>query len=88
MPKSGVDGGSWGVTSGAISKVTIGITHIMGLITPLLPTHEPPTRLFGPLAAACLGTQARSSEWWCYVGPSATEIWEFPKIRGTLFRGP
>ena len=39
-------GGSWGVISGVISKVTIVITHIMGLITPLITTHEPPSRLY------------------------------------------
>ena len=36
-------GGSWGVISGVIRKVTIVITHIRGLITPLIPTHEPPS---------------------------------------------
>ena len=30
--------------SGVISKVTIIITHIRGLITLLIPTHEPPSR--------------------------------------------
>ena len=29
-------GGSWGVISGVISRVTIVITHIRGLITPLI----------------------------------------------------
>ena len=33
--------GSWVVTSGGISRVTIIITHISGLITPLITTHEP-----------------------------------------------
>ena len=32
-------GGSWVV----ISRVTILITHIRGLITPLITTHEPPS---------------------------------------------
>ena len=36
-------GGSWAVISGVISKVTIVITHIRGLITPLTTTHEPPS---------------------------------------------
>ena len=31
------------VISGVISKVTIIITHIRGLITPLITTHEPST---------------------------------------------
>ena len=37
-------GGSWGVISGVISKATVIITHIRGLITPLMTTHEPPSR--------------------------------------------
>ena len=36
-------GGSWVVISGAISRVTIDITYIRGLITPLITTHEPPS---------------------------------------------
>ena len=36
-------GGSWVVTSRVISRVTILITHIRGLITPLITTHEPPS---------------------------------------------
>ena len=39
----GVLGGSWLVISGVISRVTIVITHIRGLITPLITTHEPPS---------------------------------------------
>ena len=35
-------GGSWVVISRVISRVTIPITHIRGLITPLKTTHEPP----------------------------------------------
>ena len=43
-PNSGaVLGGSWVVISGVISRVTIVITHIGGLITPLITTHEPPS---------------------------------------------
>ena len=38
-------GGSWVVISGLISRVTRGITHITGLITPLITTHEPPSTL-------------------------------------------
>ena len=40
-------GGSWEV-SGVISRVTVIITHIRGLITPLLTTHEPPTTKHSP----------------------------------------
>ena len=36
-------GGSWVVISRVISRVTIVITHIRGLITPLITTHEPPS---------------------------------------------
>ena len=36
-------GGSWVVISGVISRVTIIITPIRGLITPLITTHEPPS---------------------------------------------
>ena len=35
-------GGSWVVISGVISKVTVLITHIRGLISPLITRHEPP----------------------------------------------
>ena len=41
----GLLGGSWVVRSGVISRVTIVITHIRGLITPLITTHEPPSML-------------------------------------------
>ena len=37
-------GGPWVVISGDISRVTIIITHIRGLITPLITTHEPSSR--------------------------------------------
>ena len=40
-------GGSWVVISRVISKVTITITHIRGPITPLITTHEPPSRVQG-----------------------------------------
>ena len=45
-------GGSWVVNiSGAISKVSILIiTHIRGLITPLITTHEPPSSVLNPIA--------------------------------------
>ena len=36
-------GGSWVVICGVVSRVTIIITHISGLIAPLLTTHEPPS---------------------------------------------
>ena len=37
-------GGSWVVISRVISKEIILMTHIRGLITPLITTHEPPSR--------------------------------------------
>ena len=36
-------GGSWLVISGVICRVTIVITIIRGLITPVITTHEPPS---------------------------------------------
>ena len=39
----GVLGGSWVVISRAISRITIVIIHIRGLITSLITTHEPPS---------------------------------------------
>ena len=36
-------GGSWEV-SGVISRVTVIITHIRGLITPRITTHQPPSK--------------------------------------------
>ena len=40
----GLLGGSWVVISGVISRVTMVITPIMGLLTPFVTTHEPPSR--------------------------------------------
>ena len=37
-------GGSWVVISSVISRVTILISHIRGLITPLITSHEPLSR--------------------------------------------
>ena len=37
-------GGSWVVIRRVISRVTIHITPLRGLITPLITTHEPPSR--------------------------------------------
>ena len=39
-------GGLWVVISGVISKVTIVITHIRGLMALLITTHEPPSSAF------------------------------------------
>ena len=39
----GLLGGSWVVISGVTSRVTASITHIRGLITSLITTHEPPS---------------------------------------------
>ena len=44
-------GGSWVVISGVISRVTVTITHIVGLITPFVTTHEPPSRNYKNLRA-------------------------------------
>ena len=41
---SGILGGSWAVITG-VSRVTILITPIRGLITLLITTHEPPSRV-------------------------------------------
>ena len=38
-------GGSWVVINKVISRITILITHIRGLITLLITTHEPPSTL-------------------------------------------
>ena len=40
-------GGSWVVISGVTSTVTIVITHLRGLMTPRITTHEPPSRVLG-----------------------------------------
>ena len=40
MFRSAGRGGSWVVTTMVISRVTILITHISGLITPLITTHD------------------------------------------------
>ena len=36
-------GGSWVVITGVRIRLTILITHIRGLITPFITTHEPPS---------------------------------------------
>ena len=46
-------GGSWVVISGVISKVNIVITQVRGLITPLITTHEPPSKPLDGLQACC-----------------------------------
>ena len=37
-------GGSWVVIGGVISRVTGNITHIRGLVTLLITTHEPASK--------------------------------------------
>ena len=37
-------GGSWVVISRVISRVTVVISYVTGLITPLTTTHEPPSK--------------------------------------------
>ena len=51
LPSPTVLGGSWVVRSRVISRVTLTITHIRGLIAPLITTPEPPSRslVYGPL---------------------------------------
>ena len=44
LPTKGLLGGSWVVRSVVISRVTVVITHIRGLISILTTTHEPPSR--------------------------------------------
>ena len=41
---SGLLGGSWVVITRVISRATVVKTHIRGFITPLITTHEPPSR--------------------------------------------
>ena len=65
-------GGSWPVISGVISRVTIIITHIGGLITPLITPHEPPSK---------------ESQGLVPLPATKGSTWEFPKIRGTLCWG-
>ena len=43
-PDSTLLGGSWLAISRVRSRVTIVITFIRGFITPLITTHEPPSR--------------------------------------------
>ena len=38
-------GGSWVVIGRVVSRVATIMTHIRGLITPLITTHEPPSRV-------------------------------------------
>ena len=56
-------GGSWVVISWVISRVTIVITHIRGLITHFFPTHEPSSRFrvrgLGSLGLGVYGAQNR-----------------------------
>ena len=42
--RSSVLGGSWVVVSGVVGRLSKVIAHIRGLITPLITTHEPPSR--------------------------------------------
>ena len=44
MSEEALLGGSWVVKIRVISRITIGITHIRGLIAPIITTHEPPGR--------------------------------------------
>ena len=42
-----VPGGSWVVINGVLTRVTIPISHIRVLITPLITAHEPPSNVKG-----------------------------------------
>ena len=53
-------GGSWVVISGVIIKVSIVITHIKGLITLLITTHEPPSNPRGSGSRRTIGDRYRS----------------------------
>ena len=53
MANTLVLGGSWVVISRVISRVSILITHIRGLLTPLITTHEPPSRALNYTFEAC-----------------------------------
>ena len=55
-------GGSGVVISEVIRRVTIAITHIRGLITVLLTTHEPPSRHPKPYPAGGTTTRGPSVE--------------------------
>ena len=48
-------GGSWVVISRVISRITLVVTYIKGLITPLLTTHEPLSRNTGGGRCRSLG---------------------------------
>ena len=60
-------GGSWVVISGVISRETILITHIRGLIPPLITTHEPP---------CSPRTRPVSEGWMGIVTPPWIFIWD------------
>ena len=61
MSEEALLGGSWVVKIRVISRITIGITHISGLIAPIITTHEPPSGLRG--IGGLLGPD-RGSWWW------------------------
>ena len=45
LDEAPVLGGSWVVINRVISRVTMLVSHVRGLITPLITTHEPPSRV-------------------------------------------
>ena len=61
-------GGSWVVISGAICKVTIVITHLRGLITTLITTHEPPSK------------NPHSTESWVFRGLVLRLVLQYPLV--------
>ena len=47
-------GGSWVAISGVTSRITIVITPVRGLVTPLITTHEPPSKVLKCFYSATL----------------------------------
>ena len=71
--RSALLGGPWVVISGVISRVTILITHISGLITPLPTTHEPPSTL-------CMSVKAEQCRHSLAHGSTQTEAGKVPQF--------
>ena len=78
-------GGSWVVISGLISKVTIVITHIKGLITPLIAAHEPQSHtarlIFAERRSSPLGPWLPSQE-----EAAHRHLRSYPNIRALIIR--
>ena len=59
LPGSDLLGGSWVVIRGVISSAPVLITHIRGLMTPLITTHGPPSR----------NEVSKGQGWWSHQRP-------------------